>query len=99
MMLTLNAIRKNLLRAARQEFGAKRLADVRVSPYLPPEGEEGVSATIVLKSPEGYRLSVEQVSNITREANDFMAANKDRRLVYTHYATTADLEELAQLDD
>jgi hypothetical protein len=98
-MLTLNAIRKYLMRVAREEFGAKRFADVLVSPYSPPEGEEGVSATIVLRSQEGYRLSTEQVGNITRQANDFMAANKDRRFVYTHYATTADREELAQLDD
>jgi hypothetical protein len=98
-MLTLNAIRKHLLKVAREEFGAKRLADVRVSPYSPPEGDEGVSATIVLRSQEGYRLSVEQVTNITRQANDFMTASSDRRFVYTHYATTADLKELAELDD
>lgn len=98
-MLTLNAIRKNLLRVAREEFGAKRLADVRVSSYLPPEGEEGVSATIILKPQQGYRLSAKQVSSITRQANEFMAVNKDRRFVYTHYASTDDLKELARLDD
>ena len=98
-MLELGAIRKNLLRVAREEFGAKRLADVRVSTYSPPEGEEGVSALIVLNSEEGYRLSGTQVSNITRRANEFMADNKDRRFVYTSYATTSDLKELAHLND
>jgi len=84
---------------AREQFGAKRLADVRVESYTPLEGDAGVSATIVLRSSEGYRLSTEQVRNITRAANEFMLANNDTRFVYTHYATTGDIKELARLDD
>jgi hypothetical protein len=93
--LSLGAIRKHLLKVARKEFGASRLADVRVSPYSPLEGDEGISATVILRSQAGYRLSVEQVSNITNNANDFMAAHGDRRFVYMHYATTDDLENMA----
>lgn len=96
-MLTLDEIRKYLTKVARQEFGAKRLVKVLVEPYLPPEGDEGIGARIVLRSEDGYRLSVEQVRNMTRRANDFMVANSDSRFVYTHYATEPDLNELARV--
>jgi hypothetical protein len=93
--LSLSALRKHLLKVARKEFGASRLADIRVSPYTPIEGDEGISATVVLHSQAGYRLSTGQVSSMTNSANDFMAAHGDGRFVYMHYATTDDLENMA----
>ena len=91
-------VREAVLKIARAKM-KNLVEDVVVEDDVDLDGASCLRITLVLKSAASLRSRGQQLNEISQEIADFLQAHGDNRWPFTHYATRADFEEAAALND
>ncbi len=93
-MLREEDVRKDVLKIAQKKL-KNLVVDVNVEDDTDLDGTECLRITIILKSKAALLSRGEQLGEISLAIMDFLRERGEPRFPYTHYATRAELAEIA----